>query len=356
MYFEFDNMPQYFLTQSIQIRISAFTLFYVAQGVPIGLMSIAMPAWLASQDFDAARIAAFVSITGLPWAFKLVAGPFMDRFSFLPMGFRRPWVMAAQGGLTLAVLSMSTVSDPAGQFWLMVSIGFAINCFSAIQDVAVDGMAIDVLPDHERGRVNAFMAFGQVIGFSVFGALCGWLLVMFGLALTALVCAIAVAAVFLMAVLVRERQGERMLPWSVGKPSERLVTPPESVRSVFTDLIRVFFLPMGLILIAAEFISRMGAGVTLTVAPLVAVQEIGYAAEDYASWYGLMGGASALLGLAFGPLVDRYGAKPILMLGFGLAVATSLLFAAARPLWDVPAFVIPLFFIKSLQYYAFSAC
>ena len=39
--------------------------------------------------------------------FKLVAGPFMDRFKFLPMGFRRPWVMGARGGLALSLLALA---------------------------------------------------------------------------------------------------------------------------------------------------------------------------------------------------------------------------------------------------------
>lgn len=42
------------LSRSISIRLVAFTLFYIAQGVPIGLISIALPAWLVAQGADAA--------------------------------------------------------------------------------------------------------------------------------------------------------------------------------------------------------------------------------------------------------------------------------------------------------------
>ena len=73
--------------------------------------------------------------------------------------------------MTLSLLSLALVDDPLCRFWTLVAIGFVINTFAALQDVAVDGMAIDVLPENERGRANAFMAFGQVIGFSGFGAL-----------------------------------------------------------------------------------------------------------------------------------------------------------------------------------------
>jgi PAT family beta-lactamase induction signal transducer AmpG len=78
------------LGESRYLRFGSFALFYVAQGLPIGLISIALPAWLAGEGATAADIATFVSIASLPWGLKLFAGPFMDRFSFLPMGRRRP--------------------------------------------------------------------------------------------------------------------------------------------------------------------------------------------------------------------------------------------------------------------------
>jgi PAT family beta-lactamase induction signal transducer AmpG len=64
---------------------------------------------------------------------------------------------------------------------LLTWVAFAVNVFSSVQDVAVDGMAIDVLPAEERGRANAFMAFGQVAGYSASAALCALALVAFGI-------------------------------------------------------------------------------------------------------------------------------------------------------------------------------
>ena len=100
------------------------------------------------------------------------------------------------------------------QIALLTAIGFAVNLFAAVQDVAVDGMAIDVLPTSERGRANALMAFGQVAGFSSFAALSGVLLNAGGLPSAALAGTIAIAAVLLLITLTRERNGERALPWT----------------------------------------------------------------------------------------------------------------------------------------------
>ena len=84
----------------IAARFAVGSSMYFAQGIPYGLMNIAVPAWLASQGVGAGEIASFLAIIILPWAFKLLSGPLMDRYQFLAMGRRRPWVLGAQLGMT----------------------------------------------------------------------------------------------------------------------------------------------------------------------------------------------------------------------------------------------------------------
>ena len=92
------------LADSPRVRYVTGAMMYFAQGIPAGLLSIAIPAWLAVQGMSAGDIASYLAVIVLPWAFKLVTGPLMDRFEFLPMGRRRPWVIGAQAGLTLSLL------------------------------------------------------------------------------------------------------------------------------------------------------------------------------------------------------------------------------------------------------------
>jgi len=86
------------LVESSRMRYAAGSSMYFAQGIPYGLMNITVPAWLASQGVGAGQIASFLAVIILPWAFKLLSGPLMDRYQFLPMGRRRPWVLGAQPG------------------------------------------------------------------------------------------------------------------------------------------------------------------------------------------------------------------------------------------------------------------
>jgi PAT family beta-lactamase induction signal transducer AmpG len=328
------------LSQSTSLRLATFTVFYIGQGVPIGLFTIALPAWLAEQGASAAQVGALVAITGLPWAFKLIAGPFMDRFAFPAMGRRRPWVMAAQAALCLALLGLTTITEPLSQLQLLIGIGVIVNSFAALQDVAVDGMAIDVLPAEERGRANALMAFGQVVGYSGSGAVGGWLLSQFGLGVAGLAAALFVAVIFTVSTVVRERLGERLLPWSEGVAAAVDTAVDRSFAEIFRNLLRVVLLPMSLLLIAVELLSRMAAGISLGLLPVLAVQDLGYSSQDYAYWFGIFGGAAAGVGIFFGPMIDRFGAHRLLAAALLGSAAVAVGFALSTSYWGNDSFVL----------------
>lgn len=326
------------LADSRRLRFGAFTAFYFAQGVPIGLLQIALVAWLAAQGATLAETGAFIGVVTLPWALKLVSGPFMDRYGIPAMGRRRPWVMAAQGGLTLSILSLALIPDPT-DIGMLTLIGFVVMSFAAVQDVAVDGMAIDLLPEDERGRANALMAFGQVIGYSVFSAICGYLLARFGLRVAAVVCGATVAAIFAFMALCRERSGERLLPWTVGQPGAPSLAP-EDFFGLFRDIVRALILPMSLVLIVTEFFARAAGGVFITVAPVFAVQELGYADDVYSAWYGPLSGVAAFVGIMFGPAIDRFGGKLLLAIGIAATAIVSVVFGLLDALWQDHVFVV----------------
>jgi len=339
---------QLFLRQSAGLRYLTFTALYVAQGIPIGLFTIALPAWLAENGAGPASVGSLVAITGLPWAFKLIAGPFMDRFSLPAMGRRRPWVIGAQFGLCVSFLGVLLVAQPLDDLWILIGVGLCVNTFAALQDVAVDGMAIDVLPADERGRANALMACGQVVGFSGFGALAGLLLSDYGLGVTGIVAGLLVAAILLLSVVVRERSGERLLPWTTGAAAPRKVRPPGSFQDIFSSLLRVLLLPMSLVLITVELLSRASAGIYVSLLPVLSVQELGYSSEAYANWFGLTGAISAFLGILIGPVIDRYGAARLLSLSLLGSAAIALTFALFVSLWSEGSFVLTCLMVSQI--------
>ena len=117
----------------------------------------------------------------LPWTFKLAYGFIMDRYAFLAMGRRRPWIIVGQLGLVAALVTMAYANPGVQQIGMIAAFAFAMGLASAFQDVAVDGLAVDILPADEIERVNGYMFGGQAIGVAAGAAASGYLIAYHGL-------------------------------------------------------------------------------------------------------------------------------------------------------------------------------
>jgi PAT family beta-lactamase induction signal transducer AmpG len=330
--------PVWYLSTSPKTRYAAGALAYFAQGIPKGLLHIALPAWLASQGVSAAQVAAFLGVIMLPWAFKLVVGPLMDHYEFLPMGKRRPWVLAMQLGMVVSLLGLGLVDDPASQIGLLMAIGFVINVFTAAQDVAVDGMSIDLVPIEEEGRLNAYMSFGKAVGWSITSAVTGTLLVTVGTALTGLICGLGAAAIFAYLLLVRERHGERLLPWTSGEASPKN-QPPPSFRQVFTDLNHVLWSKGSLVIMLIMFMAGMFSGYGRALMPIAAIQVFEFTTPQWSDLNAIMGFAGALVALFLGPIIDRRGAKSVMGVTILLTGIHAFTLASTQELWTNSTYV-----------------
>jgi PAT family beta-lactamase induction signal transducer AmpG len=331
--------PAWYLSQSARTRYTTGALAYFAQGIPMGLLHIALPAWLSTKGVSAMQIAAFLSVIMLPWAFKLLVGPLMDHFEYLPMGKRRPWVLGAQIGMVLSLLSLAFLDDPVAQMSLLTAMGFIINAFTATQDVAVDGMSIDLVPVEEEGRLNAFMSFGKSIGWALTSALTGSMLVIYGVQLTGLVCGFGAAVIFIYLFLVRERRGERLLPWSAGEASAKN-DPPPSFRQVFSDLNHILWTRASLIIMAIMFFDGIISGYGRALMPIAAVQVFNFTTPQWSDLNAVMGIAGAVVALGFGPFIDRFGAKSLMGLTIFLTGIHAFLLAGSQELWTNSTYVL----------------
>ena len=206
------------LSENRKLRIVTLFLFYFAQGLPFGLIDYALPAWLAQNGASAAAIGSVLALVILPWTFKLVYGFAMDRYVFLAMGRRRPWIMVGQSGIIAAFLAMAFSNPGVNEIGLLAAFAFALGLASAVQDVAVDGLAIDILPPGEIERVNGYMFGGQAIGIAAGAAVSGTLIAYEGLPAAALALAGVTTAILVLVMVVRERPGERLGRRHVRRP------------------------------------------------------------------------------------------------------------------------------------------
>jgi MFS transporter, PAT family, beta-lactamase induction signal transducer AmpG len=326
------------MSDSARIRFAVCTMMYFAQGIPAGLLGIAMPTWLAAQGVSAGQIASYMAVIVLPWAFKLVTGPFMDRYEYLPMGRRRPWVLGSQLGLAMSLLALLLIDDAANQIGLLMLCGVLINSFAATQDVAVDGMAIDLVPEGEQGRLNAFMSFGKAIGWACSSAASGIILVTWGLGSAAILAAAVAGLVLVVFTLVRERAGERVLPWSKGEAATSHVDS-KSFFTIFRGLGGVLLSRVSLVVIFIMFLDGLVGGYGQALMPIAAVKLFGYTTPQWSQLVATMGLVGALMALGLGPLIDRFGAKRMLFFTVAVTAAHAFVLAGTQHYWQDSTYV-----------------
>ena len=150
-------------------RLVAFFFLYVTEGIPLGFTAVAIGTQMRRQDLGPAEIGAFVGSLYLPWAFKWAMGPFVDTLSSDRFGRRRLWILLMQLGM-VGTLALAMPIDFVGQLGLFTAVIFLHNAFAATMDVAIDALAVGVLPEPERGTANGFMFAGASIGQAVGGA------------------------------------------------------------------------------------------------------------------------------------------------------------------------------------------
>jgi PAT family beta-lactamase induction signal transducer AmpG len=168
------------LNDSARLRYGTFFYLYFMQGIPSGFALTALTNYLLANGISSSGIGTFISIVGFPWIIQFLWGPFIDRYQFSLIGHRKHWVLLTQLAALIASFSLLFVTDPVTQVPLLTLVFFIHSLFASVQDASVDAMAISVVPDAERSRVNAFMRGGLLLGISFGAAVLSYLLHRFG--------------------------------------------------------------------------------------------------------------------------------------------------------------------------------
>ena len=146
---------------------------YFSQGLPFGFFTQSLPVVLREEGHSLIAIG-LVSLLALPWALKFLWAPFVDRHYSARFGKRRSWILPLQGASVAALLLLAVAPD-ATVFVLIIV--FVVNLLSATQDIATDGLAVDLLSYRERGIGNGLQVAGYRIGMVTGG---GELLIFYG--------------------------------------------------------------------------------------------------------------------------------------------------------------------------------
>ena len=134
-----------------RLLICLFTGF--ASGLPLFILYQLVPAWLRSEGVGLKEIG-FFALVGIPYTWKFVWSPLMDRYAPSTMGRRRSWMLITQV-LMLASIGYLGFLDPKTQL-SEIAILCAVTAFlSASLDISIDAFRREILPDRELGLGNS---------------------------------------------------------------------------------------------------------------------------------------------------------------------------------------------------------
>ena len=183
-----------------------FTLYF-CQGLPGGFLAVVLPVVLRRQGFSLGAIG-LASALSWPWVAKVLWAPLVDRYGSERFGRRRSWLVPAQIGMLLVTIAFTTTHPEDGLFAIVV-LFLVLNVLAATQDIAVDGLAVDLLDEKEMGAGNAAQIGGFKLGNLIGGGVLLALLGTIGWAGDFLIMGLCILGALVLVLFTREPPSER---------------------------------------------------------------------------------------------------------------------------------------------------
>jgi PAT family beta-lactamase induction signal transducer AmpG len=151
------------------VRMLSMLLIGYSAGLPLLLIGSTLQAWMTDEGVDLTSIG-LVSLLGLPYVFKPLWAPFLDRYKLPFLSRRKGWMILFQICLVISILGLS-FTNPKANIYLVCFWAFFIALFSASQDVVLDAYRREVMPDEELGLASSLYITGYRLAMLVSGAL-----------------------------------------------------------------------------------------------------------------------------------------------------------------------------------------
>jgi len=150
-----------------RMLICIFTGF--SSGLPLWLLINLLPAWLRSERVDLTSIGLF-ALMQLPYTWKFLWSPLLDRYALPMLGRRRGWMLITQMAL-LVTMPLFGFLEPRLDLWNIAFLAAIVAFFSASQDIVLDAYRRELLPDVELGMGNSIHVQAYRVSSLIPGAL-----------------------------------------------------------------------------------------------------------------------------------------------------------------------------------------
>ncbi|MEM7147852.1 MAG: MFS transporter [Verrucomicrobiota bacterium] len=346
------------LQQSRPLRLATVCAMYLAQGIPFGFVTSALKTYLIDQGTDTAAVGQMIAVLALPWTFKFLFGPILDRFVSSPLGRRRPWILFAQIGMLLTIAAMLGIDTEKQSLTLLIWLVFAHNVFAALQDVSTDALAIDIIPPNERGKANGLMFGCAYVGRFFGGFIIGRILFATNMTVALSIQIVLLALLFLVPLFAIERPQDQRFPKLLPKNAPPRKPHPHTQNLRFTDLFRrllkAFANRNALAGAVLAICANIGAAALAVVGAAYLQNTVGWTKESYLGLEGVAVWAGLAGCIAGGWLSDKLGGRNMVMLSTAAYGSMWLLWFALQNHWHNHPLVYTLTTIDTALQGAFS--
>lgn len=295
-------------------NLAVILLLGFSSGLPIALCTSTLQAWMTVEGVDLKTIG-LITLVGIPYTWKFLWAPVMDRFVPPFLGRRRGWLVITQLAVALAVVGMA-VSSPRTDVTFIASFALLLAFASASQDIVVDAYRTDIARAEERGLAAAMNVVGYRAAMLTSGALAlvlaggGTWIAALGWEKTYLIMA-ALMGVGVIAAL-----------W--GREPEIAAAPPRSLRQAVGDPLREFFQrPGAWVILLLIVLYKLGDAFAVSLSTAFLLRGVGFSLEDVAYANKFVALAASIVGVMIGGVyMVNHGLYRSLML-FGILQAIS---------------------------------
>src|SRR5271168_4959952 len=304
-------------------RMAAVLLLSFASGLPYNLTGFTVQAWLASEGLDIKTIGIF-TLVSVPYLFKFLWAPFLDRYLPPILGRRRGWVLIYQVCLSVAIAFMGFCS-PTKELYVLGVAAVLVATLSASQDIVIDAYRVDTIPVSERGLAAAVQSFGYRTAAMLAGAVLVLIAAHLGWRLAFLMVACLMAATTLGTIWAPEPE----IPGS----------PPRTLADAVWHPLRALFSQKGAWgFVLLVLLYKVGDAFALSLYSAFMIKGVGFSLEELSIAGKVNMTVSTMIGVTLGGWVYmRWGTfKSLLIFGIGQAL-TNLLYVwlalAGKKVW-----------------------
>jgi PAT family beta-lactamase induction signal transducer AmpG len=272
--------------QEILLNRKMLTCIFLgfSSGLPLFILVSLVSAWLRRGGIDLATIGLF-ALVQLPYTWKFLWSPVMDRYALPFLGRRRGWALVSQVGVLLCVGLLGHF-NPQDSLPVVVAIVSVLAFFGASQDIVIDAYRRELLADDELGTGTSFWINAYRVSQLVPGSLAlilsdflPWSAVFW---ITASFMVVGIVTILV----VREVSDDTLAP----------ATLREAVVEPFVEFFSRGGIAAGLAILAFMFLYKLGDNMATALATPFYIDmgysntEIGTVAKFAGLWAGIAGG------------------------------------------------------------------